>query len=107
MLIKPNVFIEVLIEEFTPVMDDMGFRSNTLNDLQRKQIWEVGRFPMHLTDDICKELIAKDRNMLHYVSMQGGVWLITHAGVKSLLCDFKNSSGKSVALDFDQLNELR
>ena len=86
----------------------MGFRSVILNDMQRRHIWEVGRFPAYLPDDICKELIMQDRNMLHYVSMQGGVWLMTHAGVKSLLCDFENiKQGKSHAFSFDEINALK
>lgn len=104
MFINQNVFIEVLLAAHTPSMGNMGFRSVLLNDMQRRNIWEVGRFPAYLTDDICKDLIMKSRNMLHYVSMQGGVWLMTHAGVKSLLCDLDNiQHSKSVAIDFKTL----
>lgn len=107
MLINQYVFIEVLLAAFTPSMGNMGFRSVFLNDLQRRSIWEVGRFPAYLTEDRCKELIMQSRNMLHYVSMQGGVWLVTHAGVKSLLCDFKNIKSKSIALNMDEINKLQ
>lgn len=104
MFINQYVFIEVLLAAHTPSMGNMGFRSTVLNDMQRRNIWEVGRFPAYFTDDMCKELIMKSRNMLHYVSMQGGVWLMTHAGVKSLLCDLDNiQHSKSVAIDFKTL----
>lgn len=105
MLINHNIFIEVLLAEYTPSMGMYGFRSEFLNDLQKRGIWEVGRFPAYMPDDICSYFATKDRKMLHYISMQGGVWLITHAGVKSLLCDLENMNGRSMAFDMEEINE--
>jgi hypothetical protein len=95
-----------LLAYYTPAPDKIGFRSPILNDMQSRNIWEVGRFPAYFTDERCKELIMMNRNMIHYVSMQGGIWLMTHAGVKSLLCDFENMSNRSMALNFDELKDL-
>lgn len=67
-----------------------GFRSKILNDFQRRGIYEVGRWSAHLPDELISADILTDRQQIHYANLQGGVWLITHAGVKSMLIDLRN-----------------
>lgn len=67
-----------------------GFRSKILNDFQRKGIYEVGRWSAYWTDEMISQDILTNRQLIHYANLQGGVWLITHAGVKSMLIDFRN-----------------
>lgn len=88
-------------------MGKYGFRSEFLNDLQSRNVWEIGRFPAYLPDDACVVRIMKNRNMVHYVSCQGGVWLATHAGSKSLLCDFENMNNRTTMFDIKKLQHIQ
>ena len=64
-----------------------------LDDLWSKHQYEMMRFPMHWTDEMCvkKVRVTADQNILYAVAMMKGIIpIVTIGGYKSFIADFND-----------------
>ena len=67
-------------------------RSQFVKALELDGLFEVARFPLHYTDEMINDTIAKDSKLWLYALENGGVNLFTHAGVKSFFVNIRPRS---------------
>ena len=68
-------------------------RNELLDDLWSKHQYEMMRFPMHWTDEMCvkKVRVTADQNILYAVAMMKGIIpIVTIGGYKSFIADFND-----------------
>lgn len=68
-------------------------RNELLDDLWSKHQYEMMRFPMHWTDEMCvkKVRVTADQNILYAVAMMRGIIpIVTIGGYKSFIADFND-----------------
>ena len=76
-------------------------RNELLDDLFKRHQYEMMRFPMHMTDEMCVKQVRQcaDQNILYAVAMMRGIIpIVTVGGSKSFIADFskKEKSKRSL-----------
>lgn len=67
-------------------------KSQFVKALEVDGLFEVARFPIHLTDEMINDIISKDKKLWLYALENGGVNLFTHAGCKSFFVNIRPRS---------------
>ena len=90
-----------MTEESSPQKEKRIVSNELLDDLWSKHQYEMMRFPMHLTDEMCVKQVRQcaDQNILYAVAMMRGIIpIVTVGGSKSFIADFskKEKSKRSL-----------